>query len=108
MTRPLLSLRSSSRQAAACARISDFGYHLNGTLTSSASYPDARSCPTSSRTWYSAPPRTNGTWASQTRIVRKTARMLSRGVTERDYVAVLHRIVLPLQSELAMVAARRQ
>ena len=34
---PLLSLRSISRHAAACARISPFGYHLNGMLTSSAS-----------------------------------------------------------------------
>ena len=37
--RPLLSLRSSRRQAAACGRISSFGYHLKGTLTSSASIP---------------------------------------------------------------------
>ena len=36
---PLLSLRSRNRHAAACARISSFGYHLNGTLTSSVWWP---------------------------------------------------------------------
>ncbi len=32
---PLLSLRSRNRHAAAWVRISSFGYHLKGTLTSS-------------------------------------------------------------------------
>ena len=31
--RPLLSERSSRRHAAACVRISSFGYHLKGTDT---------------------------------------------------------------------------
>ena len=39
--RPLLSLRSSRRQAAACGRISSFGYHLNGSATRSTAYPRA-------------------------------------------------------------------
>ena len=41
--RPLLSLRSSSRHAAACGRISSFGYHLNGSDTRSVAMPRARS-----------------------------------------------------------------
>ena len=71
-------LRSSRRHAAACANSSSGGYHLKGTLTRSVSYPCSRSWATSSRTSDSAPPRTNGTCASQTRILRKTERMLSR------------------------------
>ena len=68
--RPLLSVRSSSPQAAACGRISCFGYHLNGSDTRSASKPRARSSSTSCLTSSSAPPLTRGTWVSQTSTVR--------------------------------------
>src|SRR5512132_1777295 len=99
--RPLLSLKSSSRHAAAWGRISSFGYHLNGTLTSSASKPRARSSRTSWRTCTSAPPCTNGTWASQTRTV-----LTLGGMTEVDHVAILHDVLLPFEPQLAVIAAR--
>ena len=106
--RPLLSLRSSSRQAAACARISCFGYHLNGTLTSSASCPCARSWRTSSRTWNSAPPCTNGTCASQTshRIVRIIYRRIYHVACRNvDHVAVGDEVLLAFEPQLAVIAA---
>src|SRR4029079_503330 len=78
----------------------------------------ARNCVTSSRTWYSAPPCTNGTCASQTRIVgriRCPARRQMvprgfsasplRGVAERDHVAVEDDVLLAFEAQLAMVAA---
>src|SRR6185295_9231573 len=103
--RPLLSLRSSSRHALACARISDFGYHLNGTLTSSASWPCTRSSATSSLTCDSAPPRTKGTCASQTRTVLAMGQSASGGVTKIDDVAVDDDVLLAFEAELSVFAA---
>src|SRR4029079_11761714 len=106
--RPLLSERSIRRQAAACARISSFGYHLKGIETSSVSYPRARSSGTRLRTCSSAPPSTKGTCASHTSTVRIVIGHADRplcGEPEVDDVAVLDDVLLALQAPLAVIAA---
>src|SRR5687768_1333128 len=102
--RPLLSLKSRSRHAAACGRISSFGYHLNGSDTRSAAMPRARSSLTNCSTSSSAPPRTRGTCVSQTSAVRTC---ILGGVAEVDDVPVLHDVLLAFQPHLAMLLARR-
>ena len=49
------------------------GYHLNGTVTSSASWSRARSSSTSVSAMISAPPRTKGTCGAQTAILMNAA-----------------------------------
>src|SRR5712691_1674987 len=57
------------RQRNACVRTRTPGYHLNGTLRSSASCPRARSSSTSWSVKISTPPRANGTCGRHTAIL---------------------------------------
>ena len=68
MRLPSASVRSSSRQRNACVRTRAPGYHLNGTVTLSASWPRTRSSSTRASLKISAPPRANGTWGLTTAI----------------------------------------
>ncbi len=76
--RPSASSRSSSRQRNACVSTRSPGYHLNGTVTSSASWPRSRSSSTRRSLRISAPPRMNGTWGRQTAILMCARRSRSR------------------------------
>ena len=58
--------RAAARGTPASARARP-GYHLKGTVTSSASWPRSRSSSTRRSLRISAPPRTNGTWAQADR-----------------------------------------
>ena len=60
------SVRSTSRQRNAWSSTRVPGYHLKGTVTSSASCPRSRNAATRSSAISSAPPRTNGTCGAQT------------------------------------------
>ena len=64
--RPSDSSRSSRRQRNACVSTRSPGYHLNGTVTRSASWSRSRSSSTSVSAKISAPPRANGTCVTRT------------------------------------------
>ena len=59
------------------------GYHLNGTVTSSASCSRARSSSTSVSAMISAPPRTNGTCGAHTAILMSAASARPRAAATR-------------------------
>ena len=69
--------RRAARAARASARFSP-GYHLNGIVTRSASWPRARSSCVEPSAKISAPPRANGTCGRQTRILICARRSRSR------------------------------
>src|SRR5690349_17663626 len=69
IARPSASLRSSRRQRNACERTRSPGYHLYGTVTSSAWCSRSHSSETRSSAKISAPPRVNGTCGAQTAIL---------------------------------------
>ena len=59
----------------ACVSTRSAGYHLNGTVTRSASWPRSRSSSVSRSARISAPPRANGTCGEQTAILIARARI---------------------------------